>query len=360
MITIFCSCAGLWRELMLEHVDMGVGSLAASVHRFMNLDHSVSYASESIAWCVPRALIKPRWLSIFNIFTAESWLFVMLTYVTVAFFTWALTYWHSSESTAYRSPSSCFVNMLAVLISVSVKSKPRLHSVQILFLVWCGFSLILTAVYQTYLIKYLVKPAYDTQIKTIEEVFKASIPFGYLHVSRLYFSRTSNDWIQQKLVRDAIICYDADECLYNVAIARKYAFAVPRLYLMYTESKYRDHDGKSLLYAFKEDYVFYPIHMYTYKGFPLLNRINKLISNVQQTGIQAKWESDLKRMFSQKSESHHHVNNQKENVDVLTLEHLQGAFIVFALGIAFAMVAFLLELTVHRIQYRHIHRPFLK
>lgn len=344
----------------MEHVDMGVGSLAATVNRFTYLDYSLAYAFDSIAWCVPRALIKPRWLSIFNIFTADSWLTVMLTYITVAFFTWALTYWHSSESTAYRSPSSCFLNMLAVLISVSVKSKPRLHSVQILFLIWCGFSLNLTAVYQTYLINYLVKPAYDTQIKTIEEVFKARIPFGYLHVSRLYFSKTSDDWIQQKLLRDAIICYDADECLNKVAIARKYAFAVPRLYLMYTESKYRDHDGKSLLYAFKENLVSYPIHMYTYKGFPLLNRMNQLISNVQQTGIQAKWESDLKRMFSQKSDSHHQVNDQYENANVLTLEHLQGAFIVFALGTGFAMVAFLLELLVYRIQYHHIQIPFFK
>lgn len=71
------------------------------------------------------------------------------------------------------------------------------------------------------------------------------------------------------------------------------------------------------------------------KGFPLVNRISKLQMLLESNGLITKWDSDIQfKVLKIESEPDHKP---------LSLDHLQGAFFIWALGLICSIIVYIFE-----------------
>lgn len=334
------SALGIFESLMTDEVDIGIGSLAATINRFLHLTPSLPYTTESLSWCVPSAVLEPKWRSIFNMFKIWTWVNIYVTFIilsSLATYIAQLT----QEYVIYKEKGNCFMIMLAVFLGLSVKLKPRKIHLKTIFSLCAFLNLIISAVYQTSLISFLTDPAYDPEIKDVDEIFEKNLSFLYLPATKMYFAWDTDDWKMQRILKDMIICEDAFLCLANISKTRDYAMALPRLYLHYVSDKFKNKEGHKLIHWFKEDIMSYPIQMFMQKGFPLTRRVNSYITRIVQSGILEKWQQDLKYTIQVKDDDI--ANQNDDNPENLTLSHLQGAFIILCIGIGLSVVSFIGE-----------------
>lgn len=78
------------------------------------------------------------------------------------------------------------------------------------------------------------------------------------------------------------------------------------------------------------------------RGFPLKRTFNTIISQLLRGGIVNKWTSDYQAGVAKFKALADHDNSEKQ----LTIDHLQGAFILLSYGLVFALISFVMELIV--------------
>lgn len=90
------------------------------------------------------------------------------------------------------------------------------------------------------------------------------------------------------------------------------------------------------------------IEMISERGFPLLNRFNKIIASMRDSGIIQKLYND----FYYNATVLHYIRNRegdmfKEERIVLTLSHMDGAFILLLFGYSIGLVVFGVEIIIN-------------
>lgn len=73
----------------------------------------------------------------------------------------------------------------------------------------------------------------------------------------------------------------------------------------------------------------------TMKGFPLLNKMNKIIRRLQEGGFIKKWDKDV---------SFYPNNDTSRKVKSLKMSHMQTVFYLYVIGLIIAVFAFCIEL----------------
>lgn len=86
--------------------------------------------------------------------------------------------------------------------------------------------------------------------------------------------------------------------------------------------------------------------MYTVKGFPLLDGINKVIMSLIENGLIYKWEEDMKFVIRKEISDDDH--------QPLSLNHLQTPFYIWLFGFTLASIAFFSELVISKIRSRKV------
>lgn len=339
---------GLFKTLSAEEVDMGISSLAATPIRYMNLDPSTPYTFESMTWCVPKANLKPEWLSIYQSYSLNTWLLIFAVYITESVFFYILSY--NKDVKIFNTLQDSFLNTFSILASVSVWKKPSNCIIRMLFVLWAVFSLHFDALYQSNLIKFIVNPALEKQITRFDELVNDNIPMGSFYIWREYFNNTDTmNSLEFKMKQKWIDCHDIDTCLSHVAYAKNYSIAIPKLYVSYAAKKFLNNRKEFAIYWFRNDYISYPVQMYAYRGFPFIHRINSIIGTIFQSGFLSKWEQDLKKLIKEKEINLTEIKSEDVNIpDILSLKALQGAFIIYLFGIICSIFVFIIELISFR------------
>lgn len=341
---------GLFEALLKEKVQMAVGTLAATVNRFKYFDPSVPYTTDRITWCVPSASLKPKWLNVFNIFQLTTYFLITVTFLILCFVTRVISEL-VKESSYYSNTNNCFLHIYAVFLGMSLRLKPLYSSTRITFFMCAVLNLVIAAIYQTSLISFLTNPTYEKQIDTVDEMFENDLEILYMPQTRLYFSSDNNDWRMEKIVSKMIPCPNAHICLHKIAHGRNATIATPSLFLNYDLNRLVAKDGRLLVYWFKENFVTYPVHVYMIKGFPLKSRINSLIVQIVQSGLQDKWEQDLQYLVNKKNSAINKddpddFDDDEDKPQLLTLDQLQGAFFILLTGLTISLIVFIAELIV--------------
>jgi hypothetical protein len=134
------------------------------------------------------------------------------------------------------------------------------------------------------------------------------------------------------------------------------------LYLSY-QKKFSS-SGEPKFVPFKDTVVPYLASMFFRPGSPLLAGFDRIIGRIVHSGMVTKVWQDIRR----REIGHKEGDEEEEDDDddggsdavVLTLNHLQGAFILLVLGLAFGLVVFILELIIftfrNYLTYRLINR----
>lgn len=243
----------------------------------------------------------------------------------------------------YRDVGNCFLHMYGVFLGISV-FKPLYTSPRITFFMCAVLNLILAAVYQTSLISFLTNPSYEKQVTTVKEMLQHN--WEILSVeSKIYFADV-NDWSMKEIVSKVTICQDTQVCLHKVAYERNAALAITYLYLMYDIANLVEDGGRLMVYWFKESIITASVHMFMNKGFPLKHKIDFYIYQITQSGLAAKWIGDMNHHIKKKSSAITNLENNEDEPELLTVDQLQGVFLILVVGLSVSLLSFIIEVIV--------------
>jgi len=318
------------------------------------IDPTKSYFRDRWVWWVPCAKKIPRWKSIFMVFSAGTWtagffsvifsLLVMVLLAKCSHQGGILQEWR-----IYRNFLSCFSCVWAVLLDVSVLVMPRTASLRLFFMSWVCYCLAITTVFQAFLITFLINPGLQHQVNTFEEIKGSDVGLGYNPIIDAIVNESDHF-----IMRHRVACheYNSPPCLDWVAYHDNFSLLCSTTFMDYIFiRRYLDENGKPLICQAGD--TFYAVDYVTYmaKGNPLLGHFNRIITHLIEAGLlnQIKeHEMDLQRI-----QSVTHIRDMLIGEYYnLSMEHLQGAFLIHIGGLTLSSLVFLGELLHQKFRIR--------
>ena len=178
-------------------------------------EYTRSFFTIRLAWYTPYALKYRTWSRFFNIFSVDMWLCSALSLVlAVITVSCSSDYRHKShlhESSSYTNIFSVTANIIAVSLSVSVNTQPSSAPLRLFFFCWVCCSVAISTVFQAYLTTFLIEPGYEEPIRTVEQMLKSEIKFGYSNEYKLLITDTS-DPVDSAILNNVVQCPDVDTC----------------------------------------------------------------------------------------------------------------------------------------------------
>lgn len=348
LVTFDGNTTGTMKAVKEKKADMGMGSFGPTLERRMYCDYSACHMQESLAWCVPKAQFGPRWKNLLEAFRMSTWLAMILIYLFVSTVICFLSWCPPRDNSSYLHAKNSLIFIYATFLGLSAAETPNKLSGRIAFFIWLIFCLHFVVAYQAKLMGVLLRPTYGKQITSVEEVLKSGMEYALLPTHRRFYQNT-DDWRVEKIIREWTDCDDSDACLRRIAYDRDFALCTLKTHAEFESLKYLNSEGKSLLYCIK--YATFASEMYMTKGYPFRDRIDKLIYRVRNSGLMFKWEYDIDWIWKMKYRSKMDLHSSHEQV--LTLDHLQGAFAVWIIGLSISLLAFIIEFTCYKLWHKH-------
>uniref|UniRef100_A0A8W7PI74 Ionotropic glutamate receptor C-terminal domain-containing protein n=1 Tax=Anopheles coluzzii TaxID=1518534 RepID=A0A8W7PI74_ANOCL len=336
---------GSWSDLLglmrADECDIIAGGFSPDFDVHDAFGSTTLYLQDYYTWFVPAAGPDARWKLLVYIFEPTTWeAFAGVLFVSAL--VWRLVAHYLPELAAHRELSMCFLNTWSVFLCISANNRPECNALRLLFMGLTLYALNVTTIYTSILITMLTNPPLAYQMDTIEEILASGVPIGGRLDSEDWFI---NDFADDRLVSEQ---YNATSefqpSLDNLqaVVEGKRSLLMSRLYVRNT--KYN-----GLVHGLSRDVLVTQIEMIMEKGFPLLPKFNRILSNLIDMGIMQKLWSDflynvtiLDRIRAHRALSEADIIAASPEV-VLTLDHLQSAFALYGIGMCLCVVVFLLE-----------------
>ncbi|KAI4470994.1 ionotropic receptor 20a-related [Holotrichia oblita] len=219
-----------------------------------------------------------------------------------------------------------------------------------MFVLWSVYCFIMSCTFQSVLMSFLTMPTYEKQISNIRELAESDLNYGGFTTVREVFNFTSNKY-NYKIFANWINCPVTEECINRTAEQRDFAVYKNSRQVNYLSNYYVDSEGRSKLYRFKENQIYYIWAAFT-KNFPIYAKYNELALRAGQAGLIEKWDKDTQSLIQETEYSRGTIP--------LTMNDLKLAFIVLLLGHALSFCTFLYEIRkIAKIQFAHTYNLHL-
>jgi hypothetical protein len=184
----------------------------------------------------------------------------------------------------------------------------------------------------------------------VEKLLNSDMKYGYVPAFRYWHNRT-DDASSRKILSNSFECATLKQCLKRIISTQDFAVCGGELHLLCLsyKKKYRI-SGRPKFVPFKDEVTSYQATMFFRSGSPLLERFNTIIYRMVESGMVQKFLEDIKRYYhiehidqdGDDDEDEGAVEDWSDAV-VLTVGHLQGAFILLLLGLAFGLIVLIIE-----------------
>lgn len=341
---------GTWSGRLGEVLDrsaIAIGNLRATPKLHPYFEFSDAYYYDRMVWVVPVAELAPRWMCIFMPFSYQLWLFLIAIFNAGGFLLWFS--YVRKESRAYSTLNRALFASFQIFLGGGTKRSPLTKVTRAVFIsiTFCG--MFVCSVYQGSLIDVLTHPIYQHQITSLEEAIQSGLKIGGFQQYKDYF----NDSNDMKIYNMFEIKTNSNVCewLERVAKERDTVTLAGELhvrYLMASGDEVVVTNDLPKIYILKNAILPLTTSILMPRGFPLKNRIDRGIANLITNGITSRLtKSAIKTL--EKYESKKRAIFEGKQVLSLTLDNLQGAFVLLLLGYSFASITFLLELIIRRV-----------
>ena len=137
---------------------------------------------------------------------------------------------HFHESKSYSNIFSVTTNIISVLLSVSANTQPRSAPLRLFFFCWVCYSVAISTVFQAYLTTFLIEPGYEKPIRSVEQMLKSEMKFGFPDKYKLMFTNYS-DCVDRAIHKDAVQCPDKPTCSMWAALYRNISTILTDLFM---------------------------------------------------------------------------------------------------------------------------------
>ncbi|XP_076057380.1 ionotropic receptor 21a-like isoform X2 [Oratosquilla oratoria] len=322
--------------------DFTVNYFMITGERSVAFDASTTYWMEGfgLALLTPRPLAK--WRNAYYPFTPEVW-GVLAGILVLAVF---LMYWQDrlQPEPFMRTFHATWANLACAMVSQSVPRLPKSLWQRVFVGAWLLYGFILVIAYTANLIAFLTIPVFPQRIETVEQLAKSDkrvsmCDYGEFVPGAL---RSSKDPYYRAIGNrlDLFRYPDYDTPTY---LLRKGTHAFIESYLFNMILIFADYEVKDS-YMLKEQV--YPGHLCWYfkKNTPWKHKFDLGLRRLVEAGLVPRWIKLKTEDFMGRDFERRQILAAKETrLTALTLEHLQGVFLIYLFINAFAVFVFFLE-----------------
>ncbi|XP_066983221.1 ionotropic receptor 21a-like [Macrobrachium rosenbergii] len=348
------SVSGMIGIVNRNEADIGVGTLFISITRADYIDFTDPFASEPSCALLPQEKPLPSWQAIAFPFQPWTWFTIMVGLPFTGLVLYLLTVANSKLGSNSGSHDSLLYSLYNVLGMHLNAQHPTQYSTTMR--IYIGFlsvyCMLITIAYSTNLTAFLTVEKIPRGIETIAE-----LPDCGMHVIGVddYFQnilRSSPDPSLRPLADTYEIQYDANK-LYSRVQSGRAIFIQNRGFMEYTLMLNFTRKGKSSLRIMKECFISHPVALGVQQHSPLKKRFNQIIGRLVNGGLIAKFFTDTLRLVktAQEQESQQggdqtnsqNVTEGSSGTVPLTLEHMQGLFLIAGFGLTLSLTLFAVE-----------------
>ncbi|XP_013778893.2 probable glutamate receptor isoform X2 [Limulus polyphemus] len=336
--------SGIMGMVMRKEVDMGLTALVVTYEREEDMDFTVPYNFEFLTFVTAVPGFEHRALAIIRPFTWQMWIVLILTLAFSGILMNAVDNISAKVHRTSRRHLEAFWFIIGNLTSQGhhIEVAPEL-SVRCMAGAWLLVAVVLLAAYCGPLTSHVTFP---TPLKPIDKVgeLQVAVKSGAMKAGTLqgtsYFHRFM-------LAEDGVLKYLADKMRKHPswvmtdiqkgierALKSPYAFIHGRVVLSaHAAMLGRDRFHVSTDCFFSDTFAF-PLQ----DGSPLKAEFDKVIRRIWEAGLVVQWEKEQLRRYDNRD-----LITTEDPTDAFTLVDIQGAFILFGMGNAMALIAFVVE-----------------
>lgn len=157
----------------------------------------------------------------------------------------------------------------------------------------------------------------------------------------VYFSKLDN--IESEILKRYVPCANVPDCLDRVATKKDQAvFTNKMLVQHWTAKKYLTRYTARPSLRMLQPSLTYNVVMVMTKGHPMTAGFNRYFGFILDKGFMVYWTREIVERWQRKQYGQAFPKN-----NVLTLKHLQGAFVVLTCGLYLALISWIIELLYH-------------
>lgn len=333
------SYTNVFKKLYDNEAHMVIGMVFANYSLDYDFDSSIYYTQDYYAFFVPSALPIDPWKNFIYVFDLELWLLMFFSIILAAV-VWWLVGITRVDPEGYDNFPDCLIKIWCIIFS-SYNTQPNSILLRAIFLKWSLHCFLINSIYQSVLMSFLTRPAFEHQISTLEELIHSDLKYGGLYVIRTDFKDKKNEKhrvIYENFVNCPLNLYCINKTAEerNFAVAKNYRqmnYLIPKLYL--------DEKGNPKMITLKETIGKLMITMHFAKGFPLVKRYSEVLQRAVEGGLVGKCERALQGVRIGKSSGGHEVTAFSVNL-------MKPAFVALCIGNSLGFLIFIYELWKRR------------
>ncbi|XP_066958193.1 ionotropic receptor 21a-like isoform X1 [Macrobrachium rosenbergii] len=343
---------GMIGRISRDEAEIGVGNVFVTEVRAKYITFTIPYDYDRACFITPAPRELPKSKAILSPFSLNVWIVFTVTVLALSLFVPLFAMGLVQKDRNNRiDVSSAFLAILSNFCNQSV-TVPQTPAFQVLFafITLCGF--VSTVFYSTNLTAFMLVRAVEAPYTSIEQIVKAGFQVGgFSDFWKAIFEESANENVRK--LGDRFFSFFPDITPYlKRVVSREVVLLENTQHLEYLQKTfYTNRAGQSPLRLMLEECINpFGIGALLRRHSPLKKPLDMAILHMREGGLVDKFfdmvlQEDHKNVheefdlgFDPNAESLQH------NIQALTFQHLQGAFMLLGIGVLIALTALATEL----------------
>nr|XP_053629720.1 ionotropic receptor 21a-like [Cherax quadricarinatus] len=343
---------GLRGRLYRGEADIGVANMYFTLNQQVGIQFSARYDTEFNCFLVRSEPPLPLWQALSFPFSRWMWLAVFLCLLAsgpVLYLVARGTAACGEDIPELRTLSSGFTYSFATLLGKSAVRDPKPVSAHLLVLSLWLYGMIVTIAYSTNLTAFLLVSRRPYSMETFKELHDSGLRvFGLGDLFKQELASASDIYLKE--LSRTYEGYSSPGQIFPKVLEGQGALLENHGFLEFTAATRFASRGQSRVRIMKECFAPYNIAMGLQTHSPLKRRLDVVLGWIQQAGLVRRFFLDSLRLAKTTKEyrgasvGEGGEDRVEGGVIPLSLNHLQGAFLIVLIGSFVATLVFLLEM----------------
>ncbi|XP_038116678.1 uncharacterized protein LOC6050679 [Culex quinquefasciatus] len=335
----------------MHKADIAVGAIYYWLGPYKFSTFTVPLSRSGLTVVVPKPIILAPWKTPFLSFPLLLWIAVAVSFVVGVFFTWFVEkarikiLGNSSQNPV--SVSDAALLLIGLFIEQGVDTRRRdLASSTVLFVSMLFAGFMIGNMYNAGLAAVMTIPQYGISIDTTYDLATSGLPWGGTAIAWIFAIWKATEEYLKVIVNNYQVV--EQETLVKNAKSGNFGFVGERTeFGHFVPVDYLDEESSQMLRLLKDDLSWETCVALVSKTCPFKPRLDELIMNIRQSGVQFYWElmasSKYLNMTHEKNILNGRQTNTEEEATRLTVLHFVGAFLILGTGFVGGSIVFVLE-----------------
>ena len=327
-------------KLINNETDIIIGGYFLINGRQTFLDHSVPYYVCKLIYVIPPPAPFSSLKKLSQPFQQNVWICLIFFYITAALSIIAISQLDNEskiKSIVFGfNITSPFTNMILITLGITQPKVPQGSFSRTIFLMFIMFCLVMRSSYQGSLYRFLQSDGFKIEIKSFDDLMDKEFNF-YLPTINKEFTHNHPDFYKRKVIVPGTL-EPIFRKLNNPQFKGSVIIPLERILVYNSDQTY----NMTFNYLRGETFTTFSVVLYYRKNFFIAPAMNEVIQRLQSAGVIDYWHKHYYKITN--------VQNDEITRQPLNINHLRGIFYIWTGGSAIALIIFVLENILQKIQ----------